>query len=365
MKTLTTLLIAACYALNALSQSVTLTSSNLPIVIINSNGTAIIQDVKRTADMKVIYNGEGKRNYITDTVFHYKGKIGIEIRGNMTATFQKKPYSIETRYENGENRSIAMCGMPAESDWLLMANHMDKTLMRNAVASFISLQMGRWASHWHFCEVITNGKYDGVDGIMERIKIDKNRLDLEKLTPTANSGDSITGGYVWEISPNGNPLEDFGLGRKLGAPNSASVTVQQKAYIKSFDDQFRAAMLATGWDNLTTGFPKWIDTKTFIDEIIIQEACKNSDAYGWSSYFHKDRQQRINAGPSWDFDQSLCNSFHNDGGNPYQWLITNGDTDNPFFWPKLFGNPTFKYLLKKRHPTYAFTFLFTKNLMGA
>ena len=42
------------------------TSSNLPIVVINTNGQMIPDDYKITADMGIIYNGEGVRNYLTD-----------------------------------------------------------------------------------------------------------------------------------------------------------------------------------------------------------------------------------------------------------------------------------------------------------
>ena len=42
------------------------TSSNLPIVVINTNGQVIPNDIKITADMGVIYNGEGIRNNLTD-----------------------------------------------------------------------------------------------------------------------------------------------------------------------------------------------------------------------------------------------------------------------------------------------------------
>jgi len=56
----------------------TLTSSNLPIIVINTNGQGIVDDPKITADMGIIFNGENVRNNIADPYNHYKGKIGIE-----------------------------------------------------------------------------------------------------------------------------------------------------------------------------------------------------------------------------------------------------------------------------------------------
>lgn len=73
------------------------TSSNLPIVVINTNGQEIPYEYKITADMGIIYNGEGVRNYITDPFNHYNGKIGIELRGSSSQQFPKKQYGVETK----------------------------------------------------------------------------------------------------------------------------------------------------------------------------------------------------------------------------------------------------------------------------
>ncbi len=75
----------------------TLTSSNLPIIIINTNGQTIVDDPKITADMGIIFNGENVRNNITDPYNHYNGKIGIEIRGQSSQMFPMKSYGIELR----------------------------------------------------------------------------------------------------------------------------------------------------------------------------------------------------------------------------------------------------------------------------
>ena len=40
--------------------------SNLPIIIINTNGNEIYDDVKTSADLKIIYNGLGIENDIND-----------------------------------------------------------------------------------------------------------------------------------------------------------------------------------------------------------------------------------------------------------------------------------------------------------
>src|SRR5664279_2036697 len=110
-------------------------SSNLPIVIINTaQGAAIIDEPKITADMKIIFNGAGKRNYVTDPGNVYNGKIGIEIRGAYSASLPQKPYGIETRDASGNKFNVSLLGMPPENDWVLLANYNDKTFLRNLLS---------------------------------------------------------------------------------------------------------------------------------------------------------------------------------------------------------------------------------------
>lgn len=112
---------------------VTFTSSNLPIVVINTNGQTISDEPKITADMGIIDNGPGIRNNITDTFNGYNGKIGIEIRGHSSQNFPKKQYGIELRDNAGNDIKVSLLGLPEESDWVLNASYTDKTFLRNVI----------------------------------------------------------------------------------------------------------------------------------------------------------------------------------------------------------------------------------------
>jgi spore coat protein CotH len=138
------------------------TSSNLPIVVINTNGQEIPDAYKITADMGIIYNGEGVRNFLTDPYNNYSGKIGIEIRGSTSQWFPKKQYAVETRDALGNDLDVSLLGFPQESDWILFAPYNDKSLMRDVLAYKIASSMGRYASRSKFCEVVLNGEYVGV-----------------------------------------------------------------------------------------------------------------------------------------------------------------------------------------------------------
>ena len=146
--------------------------------------------------MGIIWNGEGVRNNVTDPFNNYSGRIGIELRGNSTQGFPKKPYAVETQDSTGANLDVSILGMPAENDWTFLASYIDRTFIRDPLAHFLSTLTGRWSSRCRFCELILNGEYEGVYIVLEKIKRTKNRLDLSKLTPADTLGDNLTGGYI-------------------------------------------------------------------------------------------------------------------------------------------------------------------------
>jgi len=328
------------------------TSSNLPIVVITTpEGSSIPDEPKITAHMGIIFNGPGTRNALNDPFNEYDGSIGIERRGNVTQTFAKKPYAIETRDEAGGNLNVSLLGLPNENDWILRAAYIDKTFIRDPLGMHMSRCLGRWASRTIHCELVLNGEYLGIYILMEKIKPDRNRVNIERMSPADLEGDAVTGGYIYEVAQSG---PDFGLRRRFKYPKGDKIMPQQAEYIRAYDDGFRTAMAGPHCADPLMGYPAWIDSDSFIDEILVQEACKNSDAYGWSSYFHKDRLGRLGAGPVWDFDQALSNSTFNDGPRTWEWLIEKSEHDSwlrqnyPPFWIRLFREADFKQRLVDR-----------------
>lgn len=93
MKKCLHLIILLLYAtLSAEAQN--FTSSNLPIVIINTDGNASIPDEPKIgATMKIIWHQDGSRNYLTDANndqhLNYSGRIAIERRGSTSQALPK------------------------------------------------------------------------------------------------------------------------------------------------------------------------------------------------------------------------------------------------------------------------------------
>ena len=131
----------------------TFTDSNLPIVIIDTDGGANIPDEpKILATMKIIWHQDGSRNYMSDIdnpeFLNYDGRIGIERRGYSSQAYSnKKPYGLETLKDDDiSNNNVSLLGMPAENDWILNPLAFDQTGMRDVLSYELSNEMGQYAS---------------------------------------------------------------------------------------------------------------------------------------------------------------------------------------------------------------------------
>lgn len=344
------------------------TSSNLPIVIIDTYGQEIPDDPKLMVGMKIIDNGPGVRNYLTDSPA-YDGFAGIELRGSSSQQFPKKSFGFETWDANGEELEVSLLGMPEEADWILNANYSDKTLMRNTLAYQLAQEMGHYATRYKHVEVVLNGSYHGVYIFSEKIKRDGDRVDIAKLTNTMNSGDPLTGGYIFKIDkPTGSGgdgwVSDYPPPSHPGGqtiffqyeyPKSDVITPQQKEYISSYMDTFEGALAGPFFDDPDNGWRKYAVENTFIDYFIVNEISKNVDGYRLSTFIHKERESlggKLRLGPVWDYDLGFRNADYCSGdvvtGWAYQFPCEWDYWQVPFWWQRLMQDSLFADHLKCR-----------------
>ncbi len=340
----------------------TFTDSNLPIIIINTDGGITIPDEPKIgATMKIINHSDGSRNYVSDqndiTKLNYNGRVGIETRGSSTQSLDKKQYGFETRLSDGSNNNVSLLGMPKENDWILNGLGFDPSLIRDYISYNLSRAIGQYATRTRYCEVIVNGDYRGLYILQEKIKADDNRVDIKKLKSTDNDFPQVTGGYItkcdkeagqdqaaWHYTTYINTSVAF----IHSEPKPSDITTQQDHFIHSVFDHLSAT--ATN-DNFKNGYPSIIDLPSFIDFMLINELSANVDSYQFSTYFHKDRMGKLRAGPIWDFNLTFGNDlflWNLNRSFTDTWQFDNGDNIGAKFWKDLFNNPTFKCYLSKR-----------------
>lgn len=343
------------------------TSSNLPIVVIETNGIEIPYDEKANVDMGIIYNGEGQLNSINDPFNEYTGKIGIEYRGNYSLGLPQKPYSIELRDSLGNNRNESLLGMPAENDWLLLANYNDKSFARNVLPQHLFEKMGNYAVRSRFVDVVLDGEYQGIYLLAEKIKKDSNRVDIPTLNPTEISGQDVTGGYIikvdywnendsWQSSF--SPLNAPGLDIHFVYyyPSPDSIAPQQKQYIQNFVNEFETTLYGSNFDNPLFGYARYIDVESFIDYFIISEFTRNEDGYKKSRFFHKDKDKangeyrKLKAGPVWDFDWALKDiNWGSEDGSDFMYDLVDQDVNAPGWYIRLLQDSMFANQLHCRY----------------
>ncbi|AWI24738.1 CotH kinase family protein [Flavobacterium pallidum] len=339
------------------------TDSNLPIVIINTDGGQEIPDDPRIlGDMKIIYRGEGVQNYMTDqntpAYLNYNGRIDIEIRGSSSQSLPKKPYGFSTKMaDNVTNNNVSLLGMPAENDWILNALAFDPSLIRDYLSYNLSRSMGNYASRTAYCEVVINGDYKGLYILQEKVKADGNRVDVTKITTSQNTLPNLSGGYItkcdkttggdpvaWTM-PNYNGWEVEFIHE---LPKPQDVTNQQDNYIHTYFTDFQSSVNSS---NITTGYPSMIDIPSFVDFMLSNELASNADGYSLSTYFHKDRNAKLRAGPIWDFNLTYGNDLFIwgfDRSHYDVWQFSDGGNDGAKFWTDLFNNTLFKCYLSRR-----------------
>lgn len=344
---------------------VNLTSSNLPIVLINTGGQTIVDSPKKIMNMSIIYNGPGIRNNVTDAPNNYNGKVGIEYRGSSSLQFQKKNMSLETVDGANNQLDVSLLNMPAEHDWVLYASYIDKSLIRNTITYELARSMGDYASRSQYVEVMIDGEYQGVYVLQEKIKRGNDRVDVSKLSKTDNSGNALTGGYIVRIDKRDGTEGGWHshVGPLSGStdtvffqyyyPKDTVITSQQQSYIQNFMNGFEQNLQSSSFNDPIDGYVKYIEPRSFVDYFILSELSKNVDAYKVSTYLYKDKDSKggkLNIGPVWDYDLAWSNANFANGTDPSGWEYqqTAAVYEIPFWWQRLMQDPNFVNKIKCR-----------------
>ncbi|MCF8379054.1 MAG: CotH kinase family protein [Bacteroidales bacterium] len=358
--------------------TVTLESSTLPIIVINTFGQTIPQEDKINAWMEIKYNGPDSLTFLIDSSNVYNGHIGIEIRGATSAGYPQKPYNIETRTDSGLNNNVSLFGMPPENDWVLLSNYNDRSLIRNTLAFKLFEQMGNYSVRTCLCEVMVDSSYKGVYVFGEKIKQDNNRVDIAKLLPADTLDDELTGGYIleqnyWNASnsflSNYSPIDhpEFDVHFVYKYPKASEINDPQKEYIAAFVDSLETALYSDDFMDPETGYRKYMDVSSFIDYFLVNELSRNNDGFKKSVFFHKDKFSnggRMKAGPVWDFDWAWknlnsCSIFQNTDGSGWAHLINDCPTDNYScgWYIRLLQDNSFANELRCRYENFRLTIL--------
>lgn len=361
-------------------------SSDLPLVLINTNGQPIVANTKIDCTMEIKYAGLGNITYLTDSSNVYSGNIGIEVRGATSSNYPQRPYNLETRDSVGNNNDVSLLGMPAENDWVLLSHYGDRSMLRNLLPYQLFAEMGNYSVKMRYCEVMVDSSYRGIYLLGEKIKRDNNRVNIAKLNPVDTTGDELTGGYIleqniWDPSnsfqSNYSPIDHPGMDIHFlyNYPDASAIMPQQKAYIASYVDSLETALYSSNFTDTVIGYRHYLDVKSYIDYFLMNEVARNADGFKKSIFYHKDKDSnggKLKAGPLWDFDWAWkniygCSIFENLDGSGWSYQLNDcqGQDVNSTGWMvRLLQDSTFRNELHCTYESYRQTIFDTAHIFG-
>ena len=366
--------------------TISIGQTNLPILFIDtscgdSTTNAIHKDYRISARMKIINNANGI-NY-GDTLTHpaqsadYDGWIAIRYRGESSFKWsEKKSFNfktMETSDPNGQKLKTQILNMPKDHTWVLIGVG-DLSLLRDVLMFQLERPYFEYTPRCRYCEVVLDGVYYGIYVLAENIRKGNHRLNLDD---PGTSGDELTGGYQLQIDRNNEPyftskyLAVDSLGRTYDKynkiyfqykhPDYDELLPEQIEYIQQRLNLMEDVLASDDFANPETGYPKYLDTMSFIDQQLAQEFSGNIDGYRLSTniYKHRDSQDPRFKTTIWDFNIAFGNSNAANAIGTDVWRYQNSFLNDsnaynkvPFWWMRLMEDPVYVSKLKERWAQY-------------
>lgn len=320
--------------------------SDIPSICINLDDATLEEvnggskDEKYPARLQVVGASNAEYN-ITNKEIELKG------RGNSTWNYDKKPYQI--KFDKKEN----LLGLSGKSKkWILLANHIDRTLVKNALMCDLQKEIGSNANiRGQFVDLYINGEFLGNYYVCDKVDIGEARVNLENPKGLLCEMDAA---YGWK--------EEYKFTSKISGMTfvvkesvSDEGTQEHTQAIKEFENainQFESLIYAENpnWNEIS----KVIDIESFLKYYFLIEFAEDPDRFISSTYVYKDGPNDVlHIGPLWDNDTAL--GYHNytaAGSNPsvdYSLNIEKYRFSKTNWYTQLYRNKQFVKLLNEEY----------------
>lgn len=334
-------------------------SNNLPAVFVDTSiGKTKVVEYKTTDTQTNVSIIDKNGSLLVN-----QSNTEIRVRGNTTPDYIKKPFQIKFQSKTD------VFNMGKAKTWILLANYLDQTYIRNNILYKLAKLMGMNASDFQNVELFIDGEYQGIYLLCEKVNINANRVNIYELEDdnkalNAEYGDSlmsntevvtsgafidenaiceykyvkdlvnptdITGGYLIELDNNNRDnRSEFGSYFITKTEKSENLYVikspeycskEQVEYIANLFGEMEEAMASSnGINSKGKHYTYYMNIDSFAVAYIMAELGRNYDAGGASIYFYKDKDidgqlSKIVKGPLWDCDNVLGNIHRGDAQN--------------------------------------------------
>ena len=309
--------------------------SRLPVCYIATDDGEFPSAAKEKHEGALRIQGNG------DFKEQYNGAMTINVRGNTSAGYPKKPYKLKL------DKKASLCGLGAQKSkhWVLLANMPDMTNMRNKLAYDFANAIGVAGMESTWVDVVLNGRYDGVYQLCEHIRIAPDRVDVfdweeysedngrtaEDLSWIDAGTMDVEGGWIFEFSTEMDEVSRFTL---YSGNLKMQTMVNSPEYLKTNGEMFNAAkrFLQNYFDACTSEtrksgeglhYSQYCDVDSMAGYFLVQELFGNQDAGAKSRYAYKDLGGKLFWGPVWDFDHA-AGTTNMQKPSPERWHAAQG-----------------------------------------
>ena len=274
-----------------------LISDNLPSLFIKAEAEKFLGEEfanKKYAEIGELLLTDRQGNVIcTQELERFK------IRGNLTSTFEKRPYSFTLSEPEG------LCGLEAAKNWKLLANATDGSYVRNKLVFDLANGITKeYEPDGEFIELYLNGKYQGLYLLTEGVEIAPNRLEAD-----------LREDWILEMELDFRVEEDIpyvitNQGQLFVINTKNVISEEDLNFLVNFLNDIESALYSENSVSEISGrrLEELIDMDSWVDAWLIQEIAGDHDT-GIASQFSyiQDGDGRLHAGPVWDFDGTMGN----------------------------------------------------------
>lgn len=332
--------------------------SDLPVVVIDVADGAWPSSAKEghKGAMRIVGNAAFKDQY--------DGALDkINVRGNSTAFQDKKPYKLKLA---DKADLFGLGGGTKNKHWVLLANCLDESLMRNKLCYDLSGELGLVSMRSEWVDVVMNGEYVGNYLLCQHIRIGDERVPAydwskayEKLAEGAAAlgglsedeqsdleaqleedmswldtgtfefggvtyrakdcwkkfSSDVSGGYVFEIDQKKSKEPSFEwvnrespngwlkLAVLVNTPEFAFTSRKMHDFVIDRWGRLADAWISgEGYDADGHHYSELADFDSMVAYWLANYVPCNNDAIGFSRYAWLDVGGKVTFGPAWDFD---------------------------------------------------------------
>lgn len=228
----------------------------------------------------------------------FNDNIVIKGRGNSTWLWPKKPYQITL------SKKTNLLNLGTSSKWVLLANYIDETLIRNHMAFYIANMLDmEYVSLGSNIHLYIDDQYQGIYYLLPKVEISQASVNLRNNDGVLVELDNV---YYYDEDDTviTNRFKDH-----LVLKDVKNESLKENAYNNFIEkyNQLEVAVANHNWDKIL----ELVDIESLAKHNIVYELSRNNDAYRSSFYMYMDGENdKIHFGPVWDFDRAFGNTNH-------------------------------------------------------